>query len=98
MQTVTKPKVTQLAQGEKLNTKQMEAKAGELLPKHLATIESVLIMMEGECKIDLNGIEHVLKVGDSFIVPPHIIHQINAITDFKAFHIMTNDIEFEFFK
>lgn len=97
MYTVTKPKVTQLAIGEELNAKQMEAKAGELLPKHLATIESVLVMIEGECSINLNGIDHNLKVGDSFIVPPHLKHQIKAITDFKAVHIMTNDIKFEFF-
>ena len=46
MKKVTKPKVRPLVTGEKFNAKQMEAKAGDLLPRHTASIESVLIVME----------------------------------------------------
>lgn len=97
MQKVTKPTIRQLAKGEKFNAKQMQAKAGELLPKHIANIESVLIVIEGECVLALDGTDHTLKPGDSFIVPPEIKHQIRAVEDFKAIHVMTNDIEFTFF-
>lgn len=96
MKKVTKPKVKSLARGKKFNAKQMEAKAGDLLPRHTASIESVLIVMEGECSIELDGTNHTLKQGDSFIVPPKVEHQITAIKDFKAIHVMTNDIEFDF--
>ncbi len=98
MEKVTKPRVRLLATGEKFKAKQMEAKAGDLLPKHIASIESVLIVLEGECVLALAGTDHVLRPGDSFIVPSKIIHQIRAIEDFKAVHVMTNDIEFEFFE
>ena len=97
MKKITKPNVKLLSTGEKFNAKQMEAKAGELLPEHLASIESVLIVLEGQCVLTLAGKDHVLKQGDSFIVPPKIVHQIKAVTDFKAVHVMTNDIEFKFF-
>lgn len=97
MEKVTKPRIKPLSKGEKFNAKQMQANAGELLPEHIATIESVLIVMEGECVLALGGKEHLLKAGDVFIVPPKIKHQIRAIRDFKAIHVMTNDIEFEFF-
>lgn len=97
MKKVTKPKTKIVATGRKFNAKQMEAKAGDLLPKHLANIESVLIVLEGECVLALDGTDHVLKQGDSFIVPPEIEHQIRVIEDFKAVHVMTNDIEFKFF-
>lgn len=97
MKKITKPKVELLARGTKFHAKQMEAKSGELLPKHIATIESVLIVLEGECVLELDGKEHVLKQGDSFIVPPDIEHQIKVIQDFKAVHVMTNDIKFKFF-
>ncbi|MGB3342867.1 MAG: cupin domain-containing protein [Aequorivita sp.] len=97
MKTVTKPKIKLLATGEKFNAKQMEAKAGELLPKHIATIESVLVVLEGACVLSIDGKDHELKQGDSFIVPPKIKHQIRAIEDFKAVHVMTNDIQFKFF-
>ncbi|MDD2196556.1 MAG: cupin domain-containing protein [Bacteroidales bacterium] len=98
MEKVTKPKVRLLARGGKFVAKQMEANAGDLLPKHLANIESVLIVLEGECVLALSGTEHVLKQGDSFIVPPKIEHQIRVIEDFRAVHVMTNDIEFKFFE
>lgn len=98
MKKVTNPRIKQLATGEMLEAKQMEAKAGDLLPKHIATIESALIVLEGECVLNLDGTDHVLKKGDSFIVPPDIVHQIQAIEDFKAVHVMTKDIQFKFFK
>lgn len=96
MKTVTKPKIKLLATGTKFKAKQMEAKAGELLPKHRATIESVLVVLEGECVLALSGTDHVLKQGDTFIVPPEIEHQISVNQDFKAVHVMTKDIQFEF--
>lgn len=98
MEKVTKPTVKLLSKGKKFNAKQMSAKAGELLPKHTANIESVLIVMEGECVLSMSSTDHTLKLGDTFIVPAEIKHQIRAITDFRAIHVMTNDIEFEFFK
>jgi len=98
MKKVTKPKVKLLAMGKQFTAKQMEAKAGELLPKHLANIESVLILLGGECVLVLADTDHVLKQGDSFIIPPGIEHQIRVIDDFKAVHVMPNDIEFKFFE
>lgn len=98
MKEVTKPKVKLLATGKKFVAKQMEANAGDLLPKHIANTESVLIILEGECVLVLAGTDHILKQGDSFIVPPEIEHQIRVIDDFKAIHVMTNDIEFTFFE
>lgn len=86
MKKVTKPKVKPLARGEKFNAKQMEANTGNLLPRHKASIESVLIVMEGECSIELDGTNYNLKQGDSFIVPQEIEHQITVIEDFKAIH------------
>lgn len=98
MEKVTNPTVKELAKGKKFHAKQMSAKAGDLLPKHTASIESVLIVMEGECVLSIDGTDHTLKLGDTFIVLAAIKHQIRAVTDFRAIHVMTNDIEFEFFK
>lgn len=97
MKKVVNPKVKQLSKGKDLNVKQMAAKAGDLLPKHLANVESILIMIEGECIINLDGEEFTLKEEDSFIVPAKVIHQIEAIKDFRAYHVMPNNIEFDFF-
>lgn len=97
MEKVTNPKVKTLATGTSLIAKQMQANAGELLPAHLANVESILLMQEGECIFKMNDEDLVLKPGDTMLVPPEIKHQIKAITDFKAVHFMPKDIKFTFF-
>lgn len=97
MEKVTKPKVKTLTTGTKLVAKQMQANAGELLPAHLANLESILVVQEGECTFKMNDEDKVLKQGDAIVVPPGIKHQIKANKDFKAIHFMPNEIEFEFF-
>ena len=97
MEKITKPKVKTLASGNKLIAKQMQANAGELLPAHLASLESILLIQEGECILKMNDKDHILKQGDAFVVPPEIRHQIKVIKDFKAVHFMPNEIKFEYF-
>ena len=97
MKKVTKPQVKVLASGTDLITKQMQAAAGDLLPKHLADLESILFIHDGECILSINGEDKLLKHGDAFIVPPETKHQITAITDFKGVHFMPKEIKFSFF-
>ena len=97
MDKVTKPNIKILASGNKLIAKQMQANAGELLPAHLASVESILLVQEGECTFKMNDKELVLKSGDAIVVPPEIKHQIKVNKDFKAVHFMPNEIKFKFF-
>lgn len=97
MEKVTKPKVKVLASGTNLVAKQMQGNEGDLLPKHLANVESIIFIHEGECILKINGEDKLLKQGDVFIIPPEIKHQFKAITDFKGVHFMPKNIEFEFF-
>ena len=76
----------------------MSAKAGDLLPKHLANIESILFVEEGECIFMMNGEDTILKKGEGITVPSETIHQIKAVTDFKGIHFMPKEIKFQFFK
>ena len=97
MEKVTKPNVRDIALGKNLIAKQMQAEAGALLPKHLADVESILFIHEGECSLNMNGEDIVLKKGEGYVIPPNIKHQIRVITDFKGLHFMQSEIEFEFF-
>lgn len=97
MEKVTKPKVRTLATGNELVAKQMQANAGDLLPKHLADVESVVFVHEGECIFTINNEDILLKSGDSIIVPPQVKHQIRAKSDFKGIHFMPKNIQFTFF-
>lgn len=93
---VTKPIVKELASGEEFIVKQMKARANALLPKHFADVESILLIQEGECTLNMDGEEHLLMQGDAFIIPPQVNHQIRAKTDFKAAHFMPKKIKFEY--
>lgn len=97
MEKITKPKVRTLATGTELVAKQMQAEAGDLLPKHLADVESVLFIHEGECIFDLDGEKTTLEAGESIIVPAKVKHQIKVTEDFKGVHFMPKNIQFEFF-
>lgn len=97
MEKITKPTVRTLASGTNLIAKEMQANEGELMPEHLANVESILFVQEGECIFKMNGKEQVLKQGDAIIVPPETRHQIKALTNFKGIHFMPNDIQFKFF-
>lgn len=97
MDKITKPNLRSIATGKKLVAKQMQAKAGDLLPKHLADVESILFIHEGECILHINGEEIVLKIGEGYIIPADTKHQIQVTTDFKGLHFMPLEIKFEFF-
>ncbi|WP_310991704.1 cupin domain-containing protein [Aequorivita marina] len=98
MEKVTKPNVKLLTSGTNLVAKQMQASAGDLLPKHLANMESILFIQEGECILKIHGEDKLLKEGDAFVVPPAVEHQIKAKTKFIGIHFMPKKIEFQFFK
>ncbi|MBP7541610.1 MAG: cupin domain-containing protein [Chitinophagales bacterium] len=97
MDKVTKPNVRTIASGKNLIAKQMQANAGDLLPKHVADLESILFIHEGECNLNINEEDIVLKKGEGYVIPPDTKHQITAITDFKGMHFMPVGIKFEFF-
>lgn len=98
MEKITPPKVKVLATGTQLVAKQMAGSAGDVMPKHLADAESVLFVHEGECVIEIDGEEKILKPGEAIVIPTQTLHQIKAITDYSGVHIMPNDIKFQFFK
>ena len=85
-----------LEEGANFVTKQMEATGGRKLPRHQASTESVLVVIEGACSVEFSEADHSLKSGESLIIPKDAWHQISADPDFKAVHIMPKDIRFKF--
>ncbi|MDO5654759.1 MAG: cupin domain-containing protein [Flavobacteriaceae bacterium] len=98
MAKITPPNVKVLATGENLIVKQMQAKSGAQLPPHSANLESVVILLEGECIFILDEEKRTLVQGDTIVVPPHIRHQFIVTQDFRAAHIMPKEIKFEFYE
>ncbi len=85
-----------LKDGDVLMTKRMEATDGTAFPKHTASLESALVMLDGVCTIEFEDAVHELRAGDTFIVPAHAVHQVVGRPDFTAIHIMPKDIRFDF--
>ena len=98
MEKIVFPTVTELAIGNEFATKQMQAKAGEVMPLHHANLESMLFIYEGECILRMNEKDMLLKQGEAVTIPALVRHQIKAITDYKGIHFMPKNIKFEFFK
>lgn len=98
MEKITAPRVKDLASGTSYEIKEMQGNSGNILPKHLANVESIIFIHEGECILNINDEAILLKQGDAFIIPPETKHQFKAITDFKGIHFMPKGIEFQFFK
>lgn len=85
-----------LKEGANLMTKRMEGSEGTAFPKHTASQESALVMLEGVATISFGDDVHTLHPGDTFIVPADDVHQVVAAPEFKAIHIMPKDIRFNF--
>ncbi|MHA6697115.1 cupin domain-containing protein [Chryseobacterium sp. A321] len=90
------PTVKLLSAGESLTLKQMSGNEGEMLPRHSASLESVVYMKTGEILFHMNDKATLLREGDSLIVPPKTSHQIEVIKDFEALHFMPKEIRFIF--
>lgn len=89
-------KVTPLNEGSLFTVKQMHGTEGTAFPGHTASIESVLVVVEGRCTIAFAESSHELGAGDTFVVPADKWHQITGDPDFKAVHVMPNEIRFDF--
>ena len=98
MEKIVFPDVAALATGDDFVAKQMKAKAGEAMPQHLANLESILFIYEGECILRMNNEEILLSPGEAVVIPPGVKHQIKAATHYKGIHFMPVGIKFEFFK
>lgn len=85
-----------LLEGAKLMTKRMEGTDGTEFPRHTASLESVLVMLEGSCTIAFPDGVHELRAGDTFIVPANVPHQVVGAPDFSAIHVMPRGIRFDF--
>lgn len=85
-----------LKDGEVLMTKRMEGRGGTPFPKHKASLESALVMLDGVCVIEFPEASYELRAGDTFIVPANEMHQVVGKPDFNAIHIMPKEIRFDF--
>ena len=61
---------------------------GQRLSEHTAPFDAVVTVLENTGEIVIGGTPHLLKAGESIIMPANITHAVNAIQKFKMMLIM----------
>jgi quercetin dioxygenase-like cupin family protein len=90
------PKMTRLDLGNTFKVLQVTGSAGMNMPEHVSTKEAVIIVQQGTAIIKLKGIDHVLELNKSFVVPAGQKHELKITEDFQAVVIMEKESEIKF--
>lgn len=64
---------------------------GEELSEHTTPFDAMVLIVEGKVDIIIDGKSHLLKNGDSIIMPAHIPHALKAVEKFKMVLTMIRD-------
>ena len=64
---------------------------GQNLSEHTAPFDAVAQIIDGDCKITIDGTENHLSEGEMIIMPANIPHAVEATERFKMLLIMIRD-------
>ena len=56
---------------------------GQGLSQHTAPFDAVVQILDGEAEVVLDGVPHLLKEGETIIMPATVPHALNAVERFK---------------
>lgn len=56
---------------------------GQGLSQHTAPFDAVVQILDGEAEVVLDGVPHLLKEGETIIMPANVPHALNAVERFK---------------
>lgn len=60
----------------------------EGLSEHTAPYEAVVMILEGECRVWVDGVAHDMKEGQTIIFPANSRHAVSATSRFKMALVM----------
>lgn len=90
------PEMIQLELGKTFKVLQVIGSSGMKMPEHISTKEAVVIVQRGSATLKMKGVDHLLKLNESFIVPAGQKHELQLTDDFQALVIMDVDSEIKF--
>lgn len=96
MKSNNNPKMIRLELGNTFKVLQVTGIAGMNMPEHISTKEAVIIVQKGTAILKMKGINHALKLNESFIVPAGEKHELQITENFQAIVIMESDSEIIF--
>lgn len=77
-----------LAQRPGVGITLMAFSSGEEISTHAAPGDALVTVLEGEGEFTIAGIPHVLKQGESIVMPKDIPHAVRAVSDFKMLLVL----------
>lgn len=92
------PKLETLKTGDSFKIYIVTGQQGMEMPLHYSTHEAVVIVQEGSALLAIDGVEHLLEKGSSFIIPAGKNHRLMLKADFKSLVVMALDSKIEFVK
>ncbi|HEY5392184.1 MAG TPA: cupin domain-containing protein [Hanamia sp.] len=93
---MNKPEIKLLNKGNALKILEVTGNANVLMPKHTSSEEATIIVLKGGAIIDFGGSEHLLKTGDSLLIPAKQVHSLLVMTKLKALVVMPSESLIEF--
>ncbi|PIP13200.1 MAG: cupin [bacterium (Candidatus Stahlbacteria) CG23_combo_of_CG06-09_8_20_14_all_34_7] len=58
------------------------------LTEHISSFDTIVIILDGEADIKINGKKHIVKEGEMIVMPASKPHSVKARVKFKMFLIM----------
>ena len=65
------------------NVTAVSVDSGESLSNKTSPFDTFIQVIDGEAEIDISGVNHSLKTGESIIIPAHALNTIKANVRFK---------------
>jgi quercetin dioxygenase-like cupin family protein len=62
------------------------------LSEHKTPFDAIVLILDGEAEITIGGKLHLLKKGDSIIMPANVPHALKAVERFKMLLTMIRDV------
>ena len=75
--------------GDDITVAHVRVKANSPLPEHAHPHEQVMNLIEGEFLFTVDGVEHQMKAGESYLIPSNVPHSAKSITDCYIIDVFT---------
>lgn len=62
------------------------------LSEHITPFDAIVLILDGEAEITIGGKLHLLKKGESIIMPANVPHALKAVERFKMLLTMIRDV------
>jgi len=93
---MNKPDIKLLNKGNSLKILEVIGRANMVMPTHTSSEEATVIVLEGSVIIDFGGSEHLLKTGETLLIPAKQAHSLLVMTKLRALVIMPIESLIEF--